>query len=298
MDIENWPHTKGLNETYRMIRELGLETYISELDTFGFTIIPPEKAAPPGFADRLRDKLLEMSASDIPNGAYYNRKDGAFRGAYGRHIFHLAKHDPIFREALISPVPYAMGTYLVGASARLYNQSAIVKSGEVAQTYLHCDSFFIPSPLPAYAMVCNCSWLLTEYTVERGALCMVPGSHRRCRSPTENEQPKALGGTGPDDILVPVIAKPGSLCVFHGNTWHGAYPKKTPEVRINTVSAFCRHFILPGEDTSDITDEEIAPHGEKLARLLGREKWWGYRDEGPQPDKLAQARMASESLYG
>jgi ectoine hydroxylase-related dioxygenase (phytanoyl-CoA dioxygenase family) len=94
-----------------------------------------------------------------------------------------------------------------------------------------------------------------------------------------------------------VIAEPGSLCVFHGNTWHGAFPKKTNDVRVNTVSAFCRHFVLPAEDTSDLTDEEIAPHGDNLARLLGREKWWGWRHDGPNPEMLTQARVAGESAY-
>ena len=296
MEIGNWQATSGLNESYRLIRELGLEANIAELDTFGFTVIPPEKAAPAGFADRLREKLLEYAAVDDADNAY-NKNDGSARGAYGKHLFHLVKRDRVFREALVLPVPYAMGAYLMGASARVYNQSAIVKAGEIGPTHLHCDSFFVPAPLPAYGLVCNCSWLLSEYTIEKGALCMVPGSHRYCRNPSKDEQPKCLGGTASDDMLVPVIAEPGSLCIFHGNTWHGAYPKKTNDVRVNTVSALCRHFVLPGEDTSDVTDEEIAPHGEKLAKLLGREHWWGWRDKGPQPTKLAQATLAGQSAY-
>ena len=47
MEIGDWQATKAVNGCYRAIRELGLESNIAELDTFGFTVIPPEKAAPP-----------------------------------------------------------------------------------------------------------------------------------------------------------------------------------------------------------------------------------------------------------
>ena len=43
------------------IRELGLETYVADLDVNGFTVIPPEIAAPNGLADRLLEAVLEVA---------------------------------------------------------------------------------------------------------------------------------------------------------------------------------------------------------------------------------------------
>src|SRR5687767_12993138 len=44
------------------IARLGLEDQVGQLERDGYAIVPPDKAAPPGFADRLRDAVLAASA--------------------------------------------------------------------------------------------------------------------------------------------------------------------------------------------------------------------------------------------
>jgi len=51
--LDNWETTADLNPIYADVRALGLEQNIAEHDAFGFTIVPPEKVAPPEFQDRL-----------------------------------------------------------------------------------------------------------------------------------------------------------------------------------------------------------------------------------------------------
>ena len=41
-----WKSTEKYNDTYRKIRELELDEHVSDLDAYGFTIVPKEKVAP------------------------------------------------------------------------------------------------------------------------------------------------------------------------------------------------------------------------------------------------------------
>jgi len=298
MEIGAWKMTQGMNDNYREIRKLGLESYVAELDTYGFTVVPPELAAPAGFADKLSDAVWRHTRAADKSVSEYNMVDPAKRTVDGEHLFHTIKRDPIFREATVSPAAYALASYVLGASLRIYQSSSILKSGKVNPVYMHCDSVAVPPPLPPWGVVCNVTWVLSEYTVENGALFMVPGSHKLCRPPTPVEQPKCIGGSGDDSIVVPIIAKPGSICVFHGNTWHGALPKTSDSTRVSYATIYCRSFVMPAEDFGDITDDMIAPHGDAFAKLVWRNKWQGYREEGPSPDKLALTRGASENQFG
>jgi ectoine hydroxylase-related dioxygenase (phytanoyl-CoA dioxygenase family) len=175
---------------------------------------------------------------------------------------------------------------------------AFVKDGTARSTPMHCDSVGVPTPLPAYGSVCNVSWVLTDYREETGTLGMVPGSHRYCRHPTEFEQPKFIGGGLDDAMVTPVIAKPGSLAIFTGNTWHCTYPKTTLETRAHVAVAYCRNYVNPAESYDDLPDEAIAPHGAELARMIGRTAWQGYRAEGPKLENMALVRAAYQSQYG
>jgi len=299
MEIGDWKSVAGMGETYRRARELGIETNIAELEAFGFTVIEPEKTgAPPGFAERLYEKVMEIGQQEDALAVELNKHGDAAKPAYGRQLFHLLARDPVFAEAVMNPVAQTMASYLMGLSYRLYSMVAFVKEGSARSTHMHSDSVGVPSPLPAYGSVCNVSWILTDYTPENGTLGMVPGSHRLCRHPTEMEQPKFLGGPMDDAMVAPIIAKPGSLAVFTGNTWHCTYPKTTEGVRAHIATAYCRNYIAPAEAYDDLSDEAIAPFGPELARLVGRSAWQGYRAEGPKLERMALVRPSYQSQYG
>ncbi len=86
----------------------------------------------------------------------------------------------------------------------------------------------VPAPYPAYAQVANATWLLTGYDRDAGALSFWPGSHKFCRPATSRE-------TTGVERFVPVTAPAGSLVVWHGNTWNGAFPRRTPGLRVNLL---------------------------------------------------------------
>jgi ectoine hydroxylase-related dioxygenase (phytanoyl-CoA dioxygenase family) len=297
MEIGNWKSVAGMTEVYRQAREFELEPNIAELEAFGFTVIDPEKTgAPPDFAERLLEAVQRLAGEEDEAAVDLNKH--ADRPAYGRQLFHLLARDPVFVEAAMNPVVRTMGSYMLGLSMRMFSMVAFVKEGPARPTHMHTDSVGVPTPLPFYGTVCNVSWILSDYTEENGTLCMVPGSHRYCRHPTEFEQPKFMGGPMDDAMATPVLAKPGSLAVFTGNTWHGTYPKSTTSTRVHIATAFCRNYVNPAESYDDLPDEVVAEYGAEFARLIGRKAWQGYRAEGPKLENMALVRPAYQSNYG
>jgi len=297
MDIGDWSATDGLNDVMRTARELGIERNLLELEAFGFTVVEPFKAAPQAFFERMRDAVYSLIETEDPAAVRINRLGKDTGPAGGRQLFHLLQKDDIFAEALLNPFTLTFGRYLMGCSLRLYSSVAFYKSDQVGTTLLHNDSTGMPGPLPHYGNVCNVSWVLTDYTRENGTFYMVPGSHRQCRHPTDVEQPQMMGGSAPDERGVAVDAPAGSLIVFHGNTWHGTFPKTSSGRRAHVALAVSRNYVNPAENYDDLPASMLTQFGPELARLIGRDNWQGYRSEGPELARMGAVRAAQWNQY-
>jgi hypothetical protein len=297
MEIRDFKAAPELSQTFRQARALGLESNIAELEAFGFTIVPPEKAAPRAFFDRMLNAVLEIGTAEDEAKVKMANRPQSERPVYGRALFHLLHKHPVFAEAAINPVGLTLAKYMMGASCHLWNTSSLVKEGQVGVTRMHCDSMGVPTPLPPNGVVCNVSWILTDYTKDKGTFFMVPSSHRWCRHPTDVDQPKFKGGPNDDEIGVPVEAPPGSLIVFHGNTWHGTYPKTDDGLRSHFVYMYARNYVKPAERNDDIPDALIEKYGPEFARLCGRAAWQGYGDEGPSLEGLKAARAIQNGPF-
>ena len=199
------------------IRKLELEPNIAELEAVGLTVVEPERAADPGFAERLRAAIVrvgqERSGARLDLDAAHEPGRGAFGDVFGLQLYYLLFEDKVFQEAIVNPVALALSTYLLGESCIISNCLAGVKGPGGDDLGLHSDNVMIPAPFPPYAQVCNVTWALTDYDDDSGPLVYVPGSHRLCRHP--------LPGEG-RDAMVPVRARAGSIIFWHGNLWHGA----------------------------------------------------------------------------
>jgi len=288
MDIGDWQASKELNKVFADVRELDLVSNIAELEAYGFTVVEPHKVKSEALFERMLAVCKRLSDEADAEGRRMARLVGTEGTDYSRILYALINKKPLFAEAVMHPVALTLGRYLMGASARLFTTSAFVKKGKAAPTHLHTDSAGTPPPLYPFGLVCNISWILTDYTKERGTFAMVPGSHRYCRHPTPIEMPKMMGGPNDDAICVPVEAKPGSLIVFNGNTWHGTFPKENEDFRAHVVTGFCRNYIMPAEKFDDVDPSVLDTYGAPLAHLLWRNAWQHYGEEGPGAENLAR----------
>ena len=279
---------------WREIDRLGLAAHIGELEVKGYTIVPPEKVANEQFIDGLRSALLDVAErrnkgirpdplkadSLYPEGFEYDRVD-TIAANFGQRLTYLLLENPLFVEAAIHPVALTLATYMVGSKCALYDSLGLLKGPGGGDLTLHCDNVKIPAPFPTVPQVCNATWLLSDYSIDHGALAFVPGSHRHYRHP--------IAGEGLDD-RVPVVAPAGSLVFWGGNTWHGAFGRQVSGLRMSLAMFYCRPAIFPQEDSRSYGTEDFFkqyPNNERLAHLVGKYNNFGWKEEGNQNEDTA-----------
>ncbi|MXW52502.1 MAG: hypothetical protein F4X44_08130 [Gammaproteobacteria bacterium] len=281
MKFGNFKSTEALNKNFNRIRELGLESHVSELNTYGFTVVPPEKVADREFFLDIRETVLRI-CKDRTGFEFQLDKNGEF-GEYKAQpqsdgqflLFYLLMADPVFEKWILNPTLYTLIDYLMGGQQQLSSLTSFVKwKGERQGLGLHSDS---PPDrdghLPACSDVANAAYCLTDYTLDNGAIAMVPGSHRYCRQPRPGEGEKNA---------VPVEAEAGSLIAWHGNTWHGAFPKKTDGLRLNVTSYHCHRRLKTQEAYQwRVTQEMLDRNPTEFARLVAADDHMGWDERGP-----------------
>lgn len=303
MEVGDWSSTRLMSPLFRQLRELGLETCIAEMEAFGFTILEPGRAAPVERVMQLRDRLLEVAERrtgvkhDLVSGAHGSlEQEPPLKHQY--QMYYLLFDDPLFAEVAVNPCALAIATYFLGFDCRLSGLSAFVKwqdeEGYGPALGMHIDS---PSSLRGVfggkeTHAVNVTWLLTDYTLENGALAIVPGSHR------EGRYPNSARLEGSSDA-VPIEAPAGSLVIWTGNTWHGAFPRTTPGLRLSLAAYYCKSHLFPLEDyRGNVTDDFLAANPKRMAVLIGLAYPVGWDSPvGPQFSKSAHylAEAAEEA---
>ena len=289
MQFGEFKATEAINPTYKRIKELGLEQHVFDIQTYGFTVVPPEKVAPREFFERVRETILRVGRERTGEDLQLDKPGSA--GKYKAQpqsgnqflIYCLLVEDPIFEEWVMNPTMYALVDYMMRGQQQLSNLTSFVKwKGDRESLGLHADGGANQDGgMPACGDTCNSAWAMTDYTEDHGAIAMVPGSHKLGRQPRPGEG---------EDAAVAVEAPEGSLVVWHGNTWHGAYPRKTEGMRLNLTTYVCNKRLKPQENyLPNMTDEMIDRNPPEFARFLGADDWMGWSDPlGPRFDRLAK----------
>ncbi|MCZ6888244.1 MAG: phytanoyl-CoA dioxygenase family protein [Gammaproteobacteria bacterium] len=281
------------------VEKLGLERHAVELDAKGYTVIPPDKVASHEFVQRVTDTVLRVAeqrtgvahALDKPGnpGKYITQVTGG--DSY--LLFYLLFEDPVFEEWLENPVLGTMIDYMLRGQGQLSSMVAFVRwchpdIDDKLTLGLHSDSPGSPEGVipQGYDLVCNSALVLTPYTRENGALAIVPGSHRLCRQP--------LPGEGIDDAVA-VEAPVGSLILWRGGTWHGAFRRTTPGIRLNLTSYHCHRSLKTQERYQyHVPDEMLARRSSRFARILGADDAQGWGADGP--DYVRAARYKTRTV--
>ena len=252
------------------ITDLNLEKYALELEVDGLTIVPPEvTGVSTSLFDRCTEVLLErftelsggceITLEEGPIGdLQWGTPEGEAPTPSQTLIQQLLQLDRCFRDLFVNPVVDALVGHLFGKSGDSDNRSwrfsstnAFVKwqgeHGYGEHLGLHCDQGANPLPWGRTALTANATWCLTDYTKKDGALAYVPGSHKSNGHPNHpHAAARAIAAECPK----------GSVIIWPGSTWHGAFPKQTKGLRLNAVAYYRHHAVLPQENMKVTMTEE------------------------------------------
>jgi len=270
------------------IERLELTREVAQLETLGYAVIPPEKVASPQFIETLREKLFDAVerrtgirpnlAADAPPSAAFMEKDTS--SSFANYTY-LLMEDPIFQQAALNEAVLTMIDLVLGKNAVLATCLSLMKGPGDCDLTLHADNLMTPAPYSHIEHFCNVTWCLTDYSLDNGAICFVPGSHKYARPP--------LPGEGLES-RVPIEAPAGSVIMWPGSTWHGAFAKKTPGLRVNLINQFIRPVFTGEPYRENVTPEILAAHPPRFSTLMGQDLNSGWKEEGPQNERIAYNR--------
>lgn len=133
------------------LRLLGLEAHIAELTMQGYTIVPPEKVAPPDYIAALREAVLRVSekrSGVLPDWETGHTHAGQTH-PLGQFMRYVLWDNPIFEPVLTHPVLLGLITYLVGFDAILSLYDAMLKGPGGKALPLHNDNGDLATPVYA-----------------------------------------------------------------------------------------------------------------------------------------------------
>ena len=264
------------------LRQLGLDTHIAELAVQGYTIVPPEKVAPPQYIGRLRDAVLAVS--ERRTGVKPDTETGSthLAGAHplGQFMRYVLFEDRVFEPVLTNPVLLGLITHLVGFDALLSLNDAMLKGPGGATLAIHNDNGDLITPVYAdQPQTANINLLLNDYEAGSGTIAFLPGSHLFRRQPTPGEMRELA------DEMVPVIAPAGSAVIWPANTWHMAFPRTDPGLRLTLLYDFCRgHLQTQSPFRADVTPEILARNPPRFAQLMHAHGVFPFREEDISPE--------------
>ena len=143
-----------------------------------------------------------------------------------RRLANLVDKGDVFVQVIQEPEILECVEHVIGQEYKL--SSVNVRSPWPCSNWvqpLHIDGGGLPDDKGYY--VCNSVWMLDDFTLENGAIRMVPGSHRRNERPQEVlSDPTA---PYPGEIVLTGIA--GTVVVMNAHMWHGATANRTNQQR-------------------------------------------------------------------
>lgn len=278
MQIEDWPSAKALPALYRELKQLDLLEHVAELESFGFTVLPPEKVGPMEQHEAVRDALLRVACER--KSVAPAQLPEVFRDGQELMRFMLWD-DPLFEKIVVSPAALGLVEYLLGSQCILSLCDGWLKGTGDSRTGVHCDwaQFEMPT-FPPEPYTANFNYLLSDYTKADGALGFVPGSHRWRRWPSPEEAEYW------NDRCHPVEAPFGSMIVWGDHTWHGSFPRKTDGLRLMMLATFCRPHMQTQEPFRQTVEQDALDRNPlRFARLMDVRGAFPFGKSPPRPEK-------------
>lgn len=210
-----------------------------QLEREGYLLL--EGAIGPPFLTTLTLAVeAQFEAEGIDAGAEFKQEPGC------RRLANLVNKGEVFQavvsdEGLLERVSWVLGPRfkLSSLNARSANprsaNSPSASSPSEGRQPLHADMGAVADDDGYW--VCNCVWLLDDFTPTNGALRIVPRSHHRRQLPEEAlDDPLA---PHPEEILL--TARAGTVIVLNAHVWHGGTANQTDRPRRAVHAFYARH---------------------------------------------------------
>lgn len=260
---------------FREIDRLGLGQNILELEEQGYTIV--EDALPRDMVERMREIIIDQTTDKSGS----KRPDlETWDGGRLREGCYLLFEDPIFEKVVMNEHTLALMQYLLGRSMVLSTVYSHVRAKGDPPLGLHTDQWTLQLSNPVSVAVAN--YALVDYQRDKGAFAAVPGSNHLMRRPVHPDEVDVYKNRN----CIPLEMSAGSVVVTAGNTWHGAYERKVPGLRLNTAVVYCRSYIQTQERIREgATPEMLERNPPRFADLMGVNNFLGFGREGPDFQK-------------
>jgi ectoine hydroxylase-related dioxygenase (phytanoyl-CoA dioxygenase family) len=234
-----------------------MEQHRRELAETGFTVLEDYMGL--GLLNEMRarvEQLLEEEGAAA--GSEFKTEENA------RRLANLVDKGEVFREAISRPEVLELVESVLGENFKLSSlnmRSANPRSSSVQP--FHVDMGLLPDE-KGYA-VCNCVWMLDDFTLENGALRVIPGSHKWGKKPQDEMADHYA--SHPQELLV--TGRAGTVVVMNAHAWHGGTANRTDKERRALHSFFCRHDIPQQQYQKKLLRAETqSALDEKLRRIL------------------------------
>ena len=189
------------------IDRLGLRNNVLELEEQGYTVV--ENALPMEMVERMReiiiDQTTEKSGSERPDLETWD-------GGNLREGCYLLFEDPIFEQVVQNEYTVALMQYLLGRSLVLSTVYSHVRSKGDPALPLHTDQWTLELSNPVSVAVAN--YALVDYTQDKGAFAVVPGSNHLMRRPVHPDEVDVYKNRS----CIPLEMKAGSVVVTGPNS--------------------------------------------------------------------------------
>jgi len=230
-----------------------LRAHLKRMEEDGYTIV--EDAIEADLVEALRDDLerLERELAVVP-------AQNDFEGRSTVRIYNLLVQGALYERIPVHEDVLPIVEKVLDPGCLVSSLSSIsIGPGETAQP-IHADDQLIPLPKPHPPTVCNTMWALTDFTESNGATRLVPGSHRRDRSPDYGR---------PYDTI-PAEMRHGSVLIWHGSLWHGGGANTTDRTRVGIAMNYCAGYIRQQENQQLGIPVELAKRfSPRLRELVG-----------------------------
>lgn len=204
------------------------EAQKEQLDERGFLVL--ENFMSKEMLEQLRHRieaLFELEGERA--GSEFRREEQA------RRLANLVDKGKVFQRIVSMADILELVAYVLGPQFKLSSLNA--RSTDPFSTLaqpLHCDMGALPDER-GYS-VCNCIWMLDDFTGDNGATRAVPGSHRWAKLP----QQVMDDARAPHPQQVLVTGKAGTVVVMNAHLWHGGTVNRTAKPRCAVHSFYVR----------------------------------------------------------